>query len=59
MAFGAWVQGTTKDAGSVTTSTLAYGSNVVAGNTLLIALRQGGTGGNTVTVSDNLNGNWT
>jgi hypothetical protein len=45
------------NAGSVSSQALAYGSNVTAGSLLVCGLRYA-TGGQTVSVSDNVNGSW-
>lgn len=47
----AYVQSTSKDAGTTTSSTLAFGSNNVAGNTIIVGIRIG-TVSQTITVSD-------
>lgn len=52
------VQHTTKDAGSVTSTTLAYGSNPAANNLLLVIVRAGGTTALPFTVSDTLGNTW-
>lgn len=54
MAFGDIVQHTNKDAGSVTSTTLAFSSNVTAGNSIVVVLRRGGNVvADSVTVTDN------
>jgi hypothetical protein len=52
VAFGDWVQGTSVDAGSVSTSSLTFGSSTVTGNSIVVAIRRGGAHG-TITVTDN------
>ena len=51
-------QSANKDAGSVTSTTLQFVSNVKVGSTLLVASRVGATG-RTITVSDDVNGAYT
>jgi hypothetical protein len=53
----AHVQTNSVNPGSVASQALAYGSNVTAGSLLVCALRYA-TGGQTVSVSDNVNGSW-
>lgn len=53
----AHIQTASINAGSVSSQPLAFGSNVTAGSLLVCALRYA-TGGQTVSVSDNVNGSW-
>jgi hypothetical protein len=53
------VQHANKNAGTVTSTTLAYPSNVAAGDLLLVVVRSGGTTGLPFTVSDTLGNTWT
>lgn len=58
MAFGDWVQGIAKDAGSVSTSNLAFTNPIASGNSVVVSLRRGATSG-TVTVADDKSNSYT
>ncbi len=45
MPFGDWVQGASKDAGSVSTSNLAFTSVITTGNSVVVSVRRGATSG--------------
>jgi hypothetical protein len=58
MAFGDWVQGTGKDAGTVSTSNLAFTSVITSGNSVVVVTRRGATSG-TITVTDDKSNTYT
>lgn len=59
MAFGAHIQSTGKDAGTVATDNQAYGSNNIAGNILIVVARVGVATINSVTsITDTQTNTW-
>jgi hypothetical protein len=58
MAFGDRIQGTSKDGGSTTSSSLAFNNPVASGNTVVVVIRRGGLTG-TISVTDDKSNSYT
>lgn len=53
-----FIQGNSADAGTVSSTTLAYNGAVTAGSTLVVVARYGGAADNLTSISDSVNGAW-